>query len=268
MKESERHLSVAPDGKTFAWNAGVEVALVDAENGEISKTLETKPEFGSITGLAYAPDGKTLVAGGSANGAAVLWLFDPAAGTHKIVKGPEGEDNFYALAVSPDGKLAACGMNRSAEIHVYDLETGKETKKLTNGGHLSKQLSFSSDSKLLATCGFEEPVRVYNLETGKVAAKFEMTFAVCVAFSPSEKKLLAASTREQFGLFDVEKKETVAIYGRKGPMKEIDNSQSTANGPEAGMAFSPDGKRLCWGCEYEEWAHVRVWDVAAVMEKK
>jgi WD40 repeat protein len=266
MKQSEQRLACAPDGKAYAWSMGPEVGLVDPESGEVSKTLETKPDFGSVSNLAYTPDGKTLVAVGDTGGFAVLWLFDPVAGTHKLIKGPEVSDNFYALAISPDGKTAACGMNRSAEIRLYDLESGKETQKLTNGEHLSKRLAFSSDGKLLATCGFEEGVRVYDLATGKVTAKVAIAKPACVVFSPTDPKLLATSDREQFVLFDVAAKKTVAIYGRKGPAKEIKNDPSSGNAPEAGTCFSPDGKRLCWGCELEEWAHVRVWDLAQLLE--
>ncbi len=264
MKQSEQRLACAPDGLTYAWNTGNEVALVGVEDGEPTKTLDTKPEFGSIANLAYTPDGKTLVAVGGTSTHAVIWLMDPAAGTHKLIKGPEIADNFYALAVSHDGKTIACGMNRSPEIRLYDLESGKETKKLTNGEHLSKHVAFSPDDKMLATCGFQEPVRVYNLETGKVAAKFEMNLAFCVEFSPKDGKLLAASDREQFAIFNIETKKPVVICGRKGPAKEIKNDPSSGNGPEDGMCWSADGAKLCWGCELEEWAHVRVWDVATL----
>jgi WD40 repeat protein len=264
MKQSEARIALSPDGQTYAWNAGDTVLLVNSEDGETAKTVETKPDYGSISNLAYTADGKTIIAVGGTNTNAVIWVIDPAAGTHKLIKGPEVQDNFYALAVSADGKTVACGMNRSAEIHVYDLESGKETKKLTNGEHLSKHLAFSPDGKQLATCGFQEPVRVYNLETGKVAAKFEMNLAVCVAFSPKEGKLLAASDREQFAIFNLETKKPVVICGRKGVAKEIKNDPSSGNGPEDGMCFSADGTKLCWGCELEEWAHVRVWDVATL----
>jgi WD40 repeat protein len=268
MKESEQRLSCAPDGKTYAWNVGTEVALVDAESGDVSKTLSTQPDYGSVTNLAYTPDGKSVVAVGGVGMTSVLWIMDPAAGTHKLVKGPENNDNFYALAISADGKMVACGANRSPEIYVYELESGKQLHKLTNGTHLSKHLAFSPDGKLLATCGFEEPVRVYDTTTGKVVAKLEHPFAFCVAFSPTDPKLLASSDREVFCLWNVETKKNLAICGRKGPHKAVTDNQGVANGPEDGMCFSPDGKRLCWGCEYEEWAHVRVWDVAAVSGEK
>ena len=97
-----------------------------------------------------------------------------------------------------------------------------------------------------------------------VALLDEVSVSVKVAGALA--KLLLTSDRGQFCLWSVEEKRLLAVYGREGPKKEIEEAQSNANGPERGACFSPDGTKVAWGCEVYEWGTVRVFDVAGVLK--
>jgi WD40 repeat protein len=267
MKDAEGRFAFSPDGKTFAYTGsaqGAAVVLYDAENGEPVRSFDMKPEWGDVTMIAFSKDGKKLVGCGKASGNPHLWIWDPATGAHASVKGPEVSDTFYTCAVAPDGNTVAAALLGSADILIIDLASGKEQKRVSNGDHFAKRVAFSPDGKNLGSCGFDGTVRLYDVAAGKLLAKFEQTYAVCVAFTP-DGKYLVSSDREQFCFWDVAARKSAGVFGRAGSLKEVHNSQSVANGPEGGLAFSPDGKRVAWGCEYEEWAHVRVWDTAALI---
>jgi WD40 repeat protein len=267
MKDDERRLEISPDGKTFAWMETGKVDLYDIEKGEVVKSLDTTPDFGDPNNFVFSHDGKMLVAGGSMKNYPVVWLWDIATGKARVFHGPEVTDVFYTVAITDDGKTLAVGLESTGEVLLYDVESGKELRRCKTGDRFPKHITFSHDGKLLATCGFGEPVRVFDVETAKVTCKFEMTYAVCVKFMPDDRTVVS-SDREQFVLWNLETKKSTAIYGRKGAMIEVHNSQSDANGPEAGLCISPDGKQIAWGCEYEEWGFVRVWDVASLAPAK
>jgi WD40 repeat protein len=272
MPDEERRLALAPDGKTFAWAEGGRggikngpLSIYDAETGEVTQSIDLKPHDGEITNLTMSNDGKKLYAAGAFKGNPIIWKFELPGGKHEVVQGPEENDNFYAFAVSADGKVAAAGTMRSdpKTVSLFDLTTGKELRQVKSGDHFAKCVALSPDGKLVAMSGHSEPVRIYDVATGKTYAKIEMPYAACVRFSP-DGKLLAASDREQFVLYDVAAKKELGFYSRKGRAKVVHESQSTANGPESGLCFSPDGKQVAWGCEYEEWGFVRVFDVATL----
>jgi WD40 repeat protein len=275
MVDSEQKLILSADGKTFAWTEGANagkvdgaVSIYDAESGELVRTLSVKPEWGEVANIAVSPDRKTVYACGAlSSGKPFIWAWEWETGKRVAlnvpeIPVPEGttiSDRFYTLAVSPDGKQIATALQNKYTIAVIEVASGKLQKELKSGEHVAKSLAFSPDGKKLATCGFSELVRVYDVESGKLACKFEQSYAVCVRWLDA--KTLASSDREQFCLWDTETKKAIAFFGRKGRMKAVHNDQGAANGPECGMAVSPDGKLLAWGCEYEEWSHVRIWSV-------
>lgn len=270
VPDEERQLVMMPDGKSFALLEGRHgkspISVYDVESGEVSLPVELRPSVGPMNQIAVSDDGKLIVTAGSLNSAPTFWKIDATTGKFETTALPADNDQFYALALSPDGKVAAAGFNRNTfVVPVVELATGKELFRLKVGEHMAKRLAFSADGKMLAAAGLEEPIRIFDLATGKVLAKFDHQYASCIQFSP-DGKLLLSSDREEFCLWDVAAKSLVGVFGRKGVIKEIHNGNTVANGPEAGACFSPDGKWVAWGCEMEEWGTVRVFEVAALLK--
>jgi WD40 repeat protein len=72
------------------------------------------------------------------------------------------------LAFSPDGcRLAITGY----EVRIFDLASGAEVSRLTELGSYTGKIVFSEDGKRVATC-VEEPVRVWDVETGRLLATY------------------------------------------------------------------------------------------------
>jgi WD40 repeat protein len=97
------------------------VRLWDVATGK--ELTPTEPPFSAFQGLAFAPDGKTLVSVGQADPPR---LWDPATGKllRRFQKGPQDQTNISGpVAVSPDAKTLVLGGGE--HLAVWDFPSGK-----------------------------------------------------------------------------------------------------------------------------------------------
>ena len=118
-----------------------------------------------VTGLAYSPDGKTLIA---ADHGRIVFL-DAASGepcgSNRSCRGQSQHWRSPAI-VSPS--LAAHRVNRPG-LHIYPLNGPCLTgKPLLLKGHADSVLglAFSHDGSLLASAGYDRTVRIWDTTTG------------------------------------------------------------------------------------------------------
>jgi WD40 repeat protein/tRNA A-37 threonylcarbamoyl transferase component Bud32 len=155
-------LGFSPDGRALA--AGGEGGLVkrwDVDSGQEDSPLPG--HAGAVRCVAFSPDGKRLASGGEDR---TVRLHDLARGTRQTFPAPGAVND---LAFSPDGRtLAAVGDAPEGAVRLWDLATGRET---TWQGHTGpvRGLAFSPAAPLLATCGDDGTVRLWEL-TGSAAA--------------------------------------------------------------------------------------------------
>ncbi|REJ93319.1 MAG: hypothetical protein DWQ35_10520 [Planctomycetota bacterium] len=86
-------------------------------------------------------------------------------------------DRVTALAFSPDGRHLATGSGepaRSGELKLWDVETGELVRHI-EGAHSDSvlDLSFNHDGSLLASCGADQNMRVFEVESGRRVHSFE-----------------------------------------------------------------------------------------------
>jgi RNA polymerase sigma factor (sigma-70 family) len=152
-------------------------------------------------------------------------------GTNRFRQG-----NFItAAAVSPDGKTVV-SVGGNSPIHLWDLETGKEIRRLEGHGCMADAVAFSPNGRWVASGANDGTVGLWEVATGKKVRTIQAKQArvLCLAFSP-DGKLIASSGRDPTILLsDVETgKETRTIVVLAGGIKSL--------------AFSPDGKFLASG---------------------
>jgi WD40 repeat protein len=232
---------------------------------------------GPVTALAVAPDGKTLVSGGS-DKAVHLWdLF--SAQPRRTVSMAEKPWAIAEVAISPDGKMVAAisrGVNRPVRTRAYlwnlILRTETELKEIEPGVELSEDdvgnwffssPTFSSDSKSVASllrhlsfycCGTGACLEAPDL--GQTGSR--------LAYSPK-------------GTFRV-------LGNRKGPLHGLDVAKKRQTSCLEGhtdsitaLAFSPDGTWLasasspCFPGESPvtpEDRSIRLWDFEGGKQKR
>lgn len=156
---------------------------------------------GTAWSVAYSPDGRHFVSGGSDN---VVRLWDAASGVeiqsfagHETVHLSRGTvwADIRSVAFSPDGQYVASGaVDNTARL--WDIKSGAETTRFI--GHEKPKkglpgvaaLAFSPDGRHLLTSGHDNTVRLWDANSGAQVRSFTGGGGI---FSPDGRYVLLAN---------------------------------------------------------------------------
>lgn len=157
---------ISPDGRRVAagehatrLGAPAPVRLWDAETGTLLRQLGGP---GGVTrGLAFSPDGRTLLAGGADSR---LRLYDVETGAER--NPPVGHTGSVArLAASPDGGVLASAASDS-KVLLWEAATGRRLRELP-GVSFPTGLAFGPGGRELFAGGGSDGMRVWQLPSGQ-----------------------------------------------------------------------------------------------------
>jgi WD40 repeat protein len=234
-------------------------------------TLEASPRT-KFTGLAFTPDGKSLVVVTASEGPGGDWYqgraeFHDAATLQRARKGEKlvatlawSPSVLDAVALSPEGKLfALTGVGDDRTVGLVDVATRKRARDVRLGDRVFA-LAFSPDGKLFAAAGAGRNLAVWSAGDGKelsrqgkerdpfrpppVVAKDDSRLQA-LAFSPGGTLLATGSAGGSVTLWSAP---------RLGSKTELTGHLNQVRC----LAFSPDGKLLASGGDDKT---VRLWDV-------
>ncbi len=170
---SIRRIFFSPDSKSFF---GIDKGTL--KNWE-SQTGQLRSNYKRIYGfkLALSPDGKTMAALNTRN-EIELWSLRKrnSKGPNTVLVQPSPPHAIMCFEFSPDGKTIAGSSflpqkNKAAThqaiVLLWDVQTGKLLPYLN--GHLGAiyDLSYSPDGKMLASCGADGTVKIWDLSKKK-----------------------------------------------------------------------------------------------------
>ena len=241
-------VAFSPTGDTLA-SGSVDrtIRLWDATTGQELQRLEGHTR--AVRSVAFSPDGARL-ASGSADHTIRLWDLE----TGQLLDTLEGHTAaVLSVAFSPDGTRLASGSGAGpllqATIIVWDATTGQELQRLE--GHLNFVFSvaFSPTGDTLASGGFDQTIRLWNLEMGQPLGEpleGHTSAVLSVAFSPDGARLASGSFDQTIRLWDLETGQPLSQ-----PLKGYAAAVWS-------VAFSPTGDTLASGSQDRT---IRLWDL-------
>jgi RNA polymerase sigma factor (sigma-70 family) len=246
-------LVFSPDGKVLASIGNPrqgKVQLWDTATGQALRSLDDQPV--PIHSLRFSPDGKILAT--AASGGKTIRLSDVSTG--KVLRQLACDSEIAVLAFSPDGKTLAAGGMRMEEqlltrsaIYLWNLNTGRELRRLP--GHLFgvDTLTFSSDGASLVSGGIGSALHVWDVATGKDRLPFaeHQSFVNSVAFSPDGRSLATGGLDGTIRLWEPQS-------GKPARLFEEGHRQRVWH-----VAFAPDGRTLASNGND---GSIRIWDAA------
>ncbi len=137
-------LAFSPDGVLLAGSTDQgSIVLWNRDRGWARRVLNG--EGGALHGIAFTPDGMSVVAGGAD---ARAWLWTIGDGSTRTFDGHTGR--LTAVAISPDGRLLATA-SADSTARIWDLATGAALRVIQVDNGAVNGVAFSPDGSVLAT---------------------------------------------------------------------------------------------------------------------
>jgi WD40 repeat protein len=221
-----RALAVSPDKSTLAAGRGNQIHVYDAGSGTFVRSLvepnltteDKKPvkaaHLATVESLAFSADGKYLASGSFQE----VHIWDAQTG-ELLKKLTDFADRVVTLHFAPGGKMLATGggaPTEDGEVKVFELPEGKLLLDIKNShSDTVFGVCFSADGKMLATCGADKFVKVWEMPSGKFLKQFEghTHHVLDVGWKPDGKLLASVGADSVLKIWDFEKgeqKQTVA----------------------------------------------------------
>jgi WD40 repeat protein len=173
----------------------------------------------------------------------------------------EGHDEpVHALAFSPDGRraLSGCGNVKTVNgkprvvqdysIRLWDLETGKELRRLSGHPTWVSAVAFSPDGRLAISAGWDQLLRLWDLDTGEELRTFtgHKHLVFSVAWFKDGRRIISGGGDSTVPIWDVESG------------KELKHFGPAVRGIRS-IALSPDERLVLAG---GDWGTLWLWDIA------
>jgi WD40 repeat protein len=195
-------VAVSPDGKrAVSGSLDRTIRLWDVETGREIRRFVGHSD--AIAKVVFSPDGKRILSGCVGPAQDNLLTRSQPVYTWGFDEEVYWENGQYYRRVQVQGN--AYGVLTDKTIRLWDVDTGREIRRLE--GHTSHVfgLAFSPDGRQAVSGSDDKTIRLWNVELGKEIRRYEGHTAgvTSVEFSPDGKEILSASLDKTARLWNV-----------------------------------------------------------------
>jgi WD40 repeat protein len=183
---------------------------------------------GSVSSVAFSPDGKTIVSGSSDR---TVRLWDLQGNQIKVFH-HDRKVKVWSVAFSPDDKTIVSGSSDKT-IRLWDVANGEQLKVFHHDDQVWS-VAFSPDGKTIVSGSSDKTIRLWDVANGEQLMEFHHDDTVwSVAFSPDSKTIVSGSSDKTLRLWDVANGNQIMKFQHDDTVLSV--------------AFSPDGKTIVSG---------------------
>jgi len=215
-------IKLSRDGKILAyWSGEKSIALINTRTWRKQHTLR---EYSGSMSTAFSSDGRFFASGGGDTGSGPtplsnsLSVWNVQTGKLQwVIKGIEQQ--FFAVAFSPDGKVLATGGQEGLALR--SAQTGKLLRPVySDGGAYTHSIAFSPDGKVLVTAhsgGDALRVMLREMKTGRIIRNLSDHAGIVnvVAFSPDGTLLATGGSDNTVDIWEAKSGKLLVIIGRR-----------------------------------------------------
>jgi len=157
------------------------------------------------------------------------------------------KDYITSVAVNPGGtRIASVSLDKT--IKLWDLESGRELRTISNIGGSVNAVSFSPDGKTLIHGAEDKTIRIWDAETGRAIRTINghSGYVNEARYSPDGKRIASCADDKLIKIWDAETGREIRTLSGHTDLVTV-------------IAWSPDGKRIASGSDEKEKA-IRIWD--------
>ena len=219
------------------------VELYDIQSGQVRRQMARTNDYAMA--LAFAPDGKTLVAGGTHGG---LWLWDTGSGA--VRQSQQSRMGGVSALVFLPGNHELLAASFDGTLREWSTKTPilSPMARLPDAPGSQTVAAFAPDGNTLLTAGNIDQLQLWDMRQGSLSANLKAPAPVTRAvYSPKGDMFVTGHIDGSITFWDAQ--------GGTTPRTVRKHTQSIA-----ALAFTVDGNTLCTA---DADASVLLWDVAS-----
>jgi serine/threonine-protein kinase len=190
-------------------------------------------------------------------------------GEIRSLSSPTSRGAVMTVAVSPNGLRAVSG-SYDNKVHLWDLVTGKEIRRLEDLDGPVYAVDFSPDGHSALIAGNEKSIRLWDVDTGKIIHRLagHTAWVGAVKYLPDGRRALSGGSDGTLCLWNLKTGKEIRHF--KATVRAIRSLALTPAGRQA-LCCGDDGRLRLWdlesGKEIRNWAGHRagiysIWSVA------